>query len=52
MACPQGIKYSISIRKQFVKPGMETGNKKDEISLHFLNSVTIAIQTSDNKCSS
>ena len=43
MACLQGIKYSISIRRQFIKPGMETGNKQDKISLHFLNSVSIAI---------
>ena len=43
MACPQGIKYSIRIQRQFIKPRMETGNKRDKISLHFLYSVTIAI---------
>ena len=41
MACPQGIKYSISIRRQFIKSGVDAGNKRDKISLHFLYSVSI-----------
>ena len=47
MVCPQGIKYNISIRRQFIKPVLETGNKRDKISLNFLYSVTIVY-----KCSS
>ena len=42
MACSQGIKYIINIRRQVIKPGRETGNKRDKISLHFLYSVSTA----------